>query len=157
MYLGCLLKVDMKNFVLSLTTNRDFDNKKNKLLSDNPGKKFYVNITEKPKRRSVPANNVYYAWIPAISDHTGDTIKETRNILKLDFGLPIVIADKDIGQIYLEKLNRFGFFNGTRQQQLSDISMLNVTSLLSTKQHNQLRDNILHHYVTMGVAIDYEK
>ncbi|HHZ97437.1 MAG TPA: hypothetical protein EYN67_18285 [Flavobacteriales bacterium] len=147
----------MKNFVLSLTTNRDFDNKKNKLLSDNPGKKFYVNITEKPKRRSVPANNVYYAWIPAISDHTGDTIKETRNILKLDFGLPIVIADKDIGQIYLEKLNRFGFFNGTRQQQLSDISMLNVTSLLSTKQHNQLRDNILHHYVTMGVAIDYEK
>jgi len=151
------LKVDMKNFVLSLTTNRDFDNKKNKLLSDNPGKKFYVNITEKPKRRSVPANNVYYAWIPAISDHTGDTIKETRNILKLDFGLPIVIADKDIGQIYLEKLNRFGFFNGTRQQQLSDISMLNVTSLLSTKQHNQLRDNILHHYVTMGVAIDYEK
>lgn len=147
----------IKNYSLSLTTNRDFDNKKNKLLSDNPGKKFYVNITEKPKRRSVPANNVYYAWIPAISDHTGDTIKETRNILKLDFGLPIVIADKDIGQIYLEKLNRFGFFNGTRQQQLSDISMLNVTSLLSTKQHNQLRDNILHHYVTMGVAIDYEK
>ena len=148
---------DIKNMPISLSTRAAAYEKIDKLLSKNPSKGLFLTVTRKKNKRSIPANNIYYAWIPDISDFTGDTIKETRNILKLDFGLPIIIADKVIGQRYLSKLNRFGFFNGTREQQISDISMIQVTSLMSTKQHNQMRDNILHHYQTMGVNIDYGK
>ena len=37
----------MKNFSLSLTTKRMFDEEVNKLLSENPSQPLYVNITKK--------------------------------------------------------------------------------------------------------------
>ncbi len=158
----------MKNFILSVSTNREFEEIKNKLLSKNPKKKFYVNISEKPKKRSVPANNIYYAWLPAISDQTGNTLIEIRNIIKYEFGLPIVLADKDMGPALLERLNKHGFFEIPYHEIIGyhadngkwvkgEIEWLPITSLMSTKQHNQMRDNILHHYQTMGVNIGYDE
>jgi len=157
----------VKNFPLSLTTKRDFDNQVNKLLSENPSQKLFVNISPKPKKRSLPANAVYYAWIPDISDHTGMYQIEVRNTLKLDFGLNIVLSDKEKGPPLYKMLNRLNFYNLTRPELIGymdsnqwvqgAMEFLNVTSLMSTKQHNRMRDEILYFYQQMGVNIDYKK
>ena len=148
---------EIKNLYVSLSTRQAAHEQLDKLLAENPGQKYFLSVTKKKKKRSLPANAIYYAWIPAISEYTGETIKATRNILKLDFGLPIIMADEVYGQRYAKKLNDFGFFNRTRQQQIGDMSIMQISSLMSTKQHNQMRDNILHHYQTMGVNIGYEE
>jgi hypothetical protein len=159
---------DIKNYSLSLTTRCEFDKQVSKLLSENPSQPLFANITKKPKRRSLPANSVYYAWIPAISDHTGDSFMSTRNILKVEFGLPIIMADKQIGPRFAAALNRMKFWEMSYRDKIGYVDdngqyvngvmeLFQITSLMSTKQHNQMREQILHHYVTMGVGIDYEK
>lgn len=157
----------MKNFSLSLTTKRDFDTRVNKILSENPSQAVYVNITPKPKKRSLPANAIYYAWIPAISDHLGMYQIEVRNMLKLDFGMNILLADKEIGPEFAAMLNRRNFYSMSREVLIGymnksrwvkgEMEYMDITSLMTTKHHNRMRDEILHFYQQMGVGIDYDK
>ena len=146
----------MKNFSLSLTTRGEFDSQVNKLQSENPSQALYVNITKKPKKRSIPANNQYYAWLPDISDFICEDLKTTRHIIKLDFGLPIVFADEQIGNRYGTGLQNCGFFNWNREMQVNHMEFIQVTSLMNTKQHNQMRDSILYFYNQAGLNIGYQ-
>ena len=125
-----------------------------------------LDIGEVKKKRSIPANSVYYGWIPAISDFTCTNIREARNVLKLDFGLPIILADTKIGQRYGERLEKLNFFNLTREELIGHIDddniwqngimeMIQVTSLMNTSQHNQMRDSILYFYNQAGLNIGY--
>jgi len=159
---------DIKNLSLSLSTKRFAFDKINELLAKNPRQGYFLNLSKKEEKRSIPANNIYYAWLPAISDHTGYTLLEIRNVIKYDFGLPIVLSDKDIGEPLRKSLNKKGFFELPYYEIVGyhddngkwvhgEIEWLPITSLMSTKQHNQMRDNILHHYQTMGVNIGYEE
>jgi len=161
------LGIKVKNFSLSLTTKREFDKQINELLSANPSQPVFVNVTEKKKKRSIPANNQYYVWMPDISNFICEDLRTTRNILKLDFGLPIILACEQIGQRYGERLQAMNFFNFTREQligyvdgdgewQNGIIEMIQVTSLMNTKQHNLMRDNILYFYNQAGLNIGYE-
>lgn len=145
----------MKNFSLSLTTKRMFDEEVNKLLSENPSQPLYVNITKKKKHRSIPANAQYYAWLPDISNFICEDLKTTRNIIKLEFGLPIILADEQIGQRYGEALDSYGFFQWNRERQVNHMEFIQVTSLMNTKQHNQMRENILYFYNQAGLNIGY--
>ena len=146
----------MKDFQLTLTTNAEFNRQKQILLSENPNKKFYVNITEKPKKRSIPANSAYYAWLPKIADFIAMTIPETRCLIKLDFGLPIVLADEQIGQRYGTRLQEMGFFNWSREMQINHMEFIQVTSLMDNKQHKRMRDDIQNHFGLMGLDLNYE-
>ena len=159
---------EIKNHPVSLSTRQELYNKVDVMLAKNPSQGYFVNITKKKKIRSIPANNIYYAWLPAISDHTGNTLIEIRNIIKYEFGLPIILADKEIGPTLLERLNKHGFFELPYHEIIGyhddngkwikgEMEWLPITSSMSTKQHNQMRDNILHHYQTMGVNIGYEE
>ena len=158
---------EIKNHPLSLSTRQLAFDKVNEVLAKNPSQGWFLTLTKKPKKRSIPANNIYYAWFPAISDHTGNTLIEIRNIIKYEFGLPIVLADKDIGEALHKSLNRNGFFDLSYREIVGyhddngkwvhgEMEWLQISSLMNTKQHNQMRDNILHHYQTMGVNIGYD-
>jgi hypothetical protein len=147
----------MKNFGLSMTTKGEFDKSINKLLSENPSQKFFVNITKKEKKRSIPANAQCYAWIPDISNFICEDVKTTTQIIKLDFGLPIVLADEQIGHRYGTRLQDAGFFNFTREKQVEWMEFIQVTSLMNTKQHNKMRDDILYFYNQAGLDIGYKK
>lgn len=146
----------MKNFKFSLVTRCAFYDRVDELLAKNPNQQYYGSITPKPKKRSIPANNQYYVWLPAISDFICEDLKTTRQIIKLDFGLPIILADDQIGDRYGRALNKCGFFAWTREQQIEHMEFIQVTSLMNTKQHNQMRDNILYFYNQAGLNIGYE-
>jgi hypothetical protein len=121
------------------------------------GKEYRVSFSDWKAKRSLPANAAYYAWLPAISDFIAMTVPETRNVIKLDFGIPIVLSDEQIGVRFGEALNRKGFFGWSREMQIAEMEFLQVTSLMNTKQHHQMRDNIQIHFGMMGLSLDYKK
>lgn len=114
-----------------------------------------VNIEDWSDKRSLTANSQYYVWLPAISEFECVDLKTKRNELKLDFGLPIILADEQIGNRMGNALQKHGFFEWQREEQVEYMEFLQVTSLMSTKQHNKMRDDIKHFYNSAGLGIDY--
>lgn len=146
----------MKNFSLSLTTKREFDQQVNDLLSLHPSQPFYVNITEKKKKRSLSANAQQHVWYKQISEFSCTDIKTCEAECKIDFGLPIVLSDSEIGRIIGYALEEAKFFSMRRERKIKFIQIIQITSLMSTKQHNQYRENILYFWNQAGLNIGYE-
>ena len=149
-------KPPMKNFALSLTSKREFDESINKLLSENPSQALYVNITEKSKKRSLPANAQQHLWYKQISEFSATDIKTCECECKIDFGLPIVLADPEVGRVIGYALENAKFFSMQRDQQIKFIQIIQITSLMNTKQHNQYRENILYFWNQAGLNIGYK-
>lgn len=146
----------IKDHPLTLTSKRELDDRIMELLGANPSTKYRVTVQEWSKKRSGRANSQYHVWIPAICEFDCVDIRTTERILKLDFGLPIVLACEQIGYRYGQSLQRKGFFNLPREVQIDEMEFTHVTSLMNTKQHNQMRDNILYFYNTAGLDIGYK-
>jgi len=146
----------IKDHPLTLTSKQFLDKKIMKLLGDNPSTKYRVTVQEWSKKRSLTANAQYHVWIPAISEFICEDIKTTTNTLKLEHGLPIILADVDVGHKVGFLLDKIGFQEFTKEQQINVMDLISVTSLMSTKQHNQMRDSIMHFYNTAGLDIGYK-
>jgi len=146
----------VKNFCLSLTTRSELADKINELLSGDPKQKYYVNITKTKKKRSLSANAQQSVWYKQISEHTSTDIKTVTADCKIDFGLPIVLSDYEVGRPIGYMLERSGFFSMTREKQIRLIGVIQITSLMNTKQHNQYRENILYYWNQHGLNIGYE-
>ena len=147
----------MKNYRLSLTTKAEFNLKISELLIKNPSQGFYVNITKREKKRSIPANSVYQSWYSPISDHLAMTIPEATRYIKLTFGLPILFSNKDFGGVICTGLDSKGFFHVSYERQLEYMDKMPVTRLFTTEMHNKLRDDIQHFFGQQGLALEYEK
>jgi len=119
----------------------------------NTGKSAKVVITEWTKGRSLPANAIQYAWYKQIGEFTSTDTKTAAAECKIDFGLPILLADKEVGAILGHALR--GFDRMTRCQQIKFISVIQVTSIMSSKQHTQYRDAIINYYQVNGLNINY--
>jgi len=146
----------MKNFVLSPTTRRQFNEEVDELLSMNPKQQLYVNITTKKKKRSLSANAQQHVWYTQISEFTATDIKTVEAECKIDFGLPIVLSDPEVGVVIDHALRTAKFYSMTREQQIKFIQVIQITSLMNTKQHNQYRENILYFWNSAGLNIGYE-
>ena len=116
-----------------------------------------LNISDWEKKRSLPANSAYNAWIPEIADWMAMTIPETTWYIKLEFGLPILLADDHLGPIIGEGLNKQGYFQLSYEDRMFHMKKLPVTRLFDTKMHNKLRDNLQNHYGTEGLILSYNK
>ena len=108
------------------------------------------------KVRSISANKAYQGWYPAISDHLALTIKEATRVVKLDFGLPILLEHEYLGHVIGNGLQFQGFFKQSRAEQLLEMDKLPVTRLFDDKMHKKLRDGIQHHYGLMGLELNYK-
>ncbi|WP_259556308.1 hypothetical protein [Vibrio harveyi] len=116
------------------------------------GKRVVVKLTDK---RSLDANAQVWVWVPQIAKFMGWTIPETAAELKLDHGLPIILADQEYGPKTMFILKRCDFWAMPREQQLGLVDFLPVTRLFSTKQHNAYRDSIQVHFVKQGLNLEY--
>jgi len=119
------------------------------------GKTYRLSIEEWSKKRSLSANSQQHVWYKRISDFTGDDIRTAGNGCKLDFGLPILIADNEMGAKIGYVLDRINFRAMNREQQINVMDLIQVTSLFSTKQHNQYRDQMQIFWHEQGLEIDY--
>lgn len=146
----------MKNFSLSLTTKNEFFAKVEKLLTENPNEAHYVNISKKKTKRSLPANAVQHVFYTQISQFTGTDIKQVASECKLDFGIPILLKDNEIGPVLGYALEKANFWSMTREQQIKFMPILQITSLMNTEQHNIYRDNLIYHYNDHGLVLKYK-
>ena len=147
----------MKNFKLALTSRREFDAEVNKLLSDDPSQTYFVNITKTKKKRSLSANAQQHVWYKQISEFTSTDIKTCECECKIDFGLPIVLSDPELGRVLGWSLENNRFFSMTRERQITFIKIIQITSLMTTKQHNQYRENIMFYWNQRGLGIGHGK
>ncbi len=140
--------------ILTSSNRKYFDQEVDKLDLNKP-KQFIIG--EVKKSRSIPANKVYQAWIPAISDELALTIPEATRYIKLTFGLPILLADEYMGPLIGEGLNSKGFFQLSYEDQIIEMERLPVTRLFDTKMHNKLRDDLQNYFGAMGLALEYKR
>lgn len=106
-------------------------------------------------RRSNDANSQVWVWVPLIAKFMGWTLPETNQELKLDHGLPIILADETYGPQIKFMLDGVKFFQRPREQQLKILEIMPVTRLFSTKQHKAYRDSIEVHFVRQGLFLEY--
>tara|TARA_R110000851_G_scaffold214225_1_gene366862 strand:+ start:696 stop:1142 length:447 start_codon:yes stop_codon:yes gene_type:complete len=119
------------------------------------GKTYRITISEWSAKRGLSANAVQHVFYTKISQFQGVDIKEAGNMSKLDFGLPILLADLDMGPKIDFMLRPMGFFNFPREKQINVMDIFPVTSLFTTKQHNLYRDNLIMHWHQNGLELKY--
>lgn len=106
------------------------------------------------KTRSLPANALQQAWIREVADWQGVTEKYVRNYVKAELALPILLEDDtDIAKKIKYTLGKINYDLMTPAQRIEVMDMFNVTSILSTKQHNRFRDQMQRHYQDAGLNL----
>jgi len=121
------------------------------------GLSYRISIVEWSDKRGLSANAVQHVFYKRISQFSGYDIRTAGNQSKLDFGLPILISDSDMGPKVGYVLDKINFHNMTREQQVNVMDLIQVTSLFSTKQHNLYRDNLVLFWHEQGLELEYKE
>jgi len=121
------------------------------------GRSYRISIVEWSDKRGLSANAVQHVFYKRISQFNGYDIRTAGNQSKLDFGLPILLSDSEMGQKVDFLLKKIGFYSFTREQQINVMDLIQVTSLFSTKQHNLYRDNLVMFWHEQGLELEYKE
>jgi len=140
---------------LTMTSIKDIIKLMYALFSGDASSKWRLSVKPWTKKRSLPANKAYQAWIPAISNEMALTIPEATRYIKLTFGLPILLADPYMGNLIGEGLAAKGFFQLNYEDQMIEMERLPVTRLFDTKMHNKLRDDLQYYFGNIGLNLEY--
>ena len=120
------------------------------------GKACTVDIEEGERtKRSKPANAVYAVWIGEIADWQGSSEKDVRNEIKRDIGIHILLAtDDETAEVINYTLKKIGYWLMSHEQQAKVMNTMAVTSIMSTKQHNLLRERVQQYYAEQGLILE---
>jgi hypothetical protein len=121
------------------------------------GLSYRISIVEWSDKRGLSANAQQHVWYKRIAQFNGYDIKTAGNQSKLDFGLPILLSDPEMGPKIDFMLRPMGFFNFPREKQVNVMDIFPVTSLFSTKQHNLYRDNLVMYWHEQGLELEYKE
>ena len=144
----------MKTFKLHRGTLPELLDKIRKVVLS--GKSYRVIIEEWSEKRGLSANAVQHVFYKKISQFQGCDIREAGNMSKLDFGLPILLADEVMGLKVGYVLDKIKFYGMAREQQINVMDLIQVTSLFSTKQHNLYRENLVMFWHSNGLELVYK-
>ncbi len=120
------------------------------------GKSYRVSIVEWSEKRGLSANGQQHVWYKKISQFQGCDIRTAGNGCKLDFGLPILLSDSEMGSKVSWVLDNIKFYAMNREQKINVMDLIQVTSLFSTKQHNLYRDNLVMFWHEQGLELEYK-
>ncbi len=121
-------------------------------FSKEQDKAIVLKVTDK---RSLSANAQVHVWCKVISKKTGEDVKTIFNRVKRDFGLPILLSDPVHGPVANFILDSTNYHKRRDDKQLMIIDAMEVTRKLSTKQHNELRDNMQAFWRAQGLELVY--
>jgi len=114
-----------------------------------------VTIEPWSEKRTVSANAQQHVWYAKIAKKDGESVKAVELFCKRMFGLPVLMESSEYGNKITWTLNKLGFFNWPWEQQCNYMEMIPITSLMSTKQHNEFRDTMMSYYNKNGYHLDY--
>ena len=100
--------------------------------------------------RSVPQNAVWAVFYRYIGKHTGQTPEEAKRECKLNYGVPILVAeDEKFRRMWLAK-----FDSDTYEQKLFMMRYLPVTSILSKGQGIIYTETLQREYAKQGLRLE---
>jgi len=120
------------------------------------GKSVTIDVEEgERKKRSLSANALQAVWITEIAEWQGHTEKYVRNYVKAELALPILLEDEESETVerIAWTLDKINYHLMTPAQKINVMDMFQVTSLMTTKQHNRLRDQMQKHYSDAGLEL----
>lgn len=117
--------------------------------------KGYCNVKVMDDKRGLDANAQMHVWISHIAHETGQDIQTVTLTNKRFVGLPIVL-NGDMGEKVAWTLNKVGFWNWPDKSQVEFMEMLPVTSIMTSKEHTIMRDNMQGYWQERcGVILEY--
>lgn len=119
--------------------------------------KLSVDIQPYSEKRTLSANAQIYVWYSQIAKQDGESVNTVRNQCKLNFGIPILVKCPKNGRRVQYTLQKVGFYEWSYEQQCNFMDMLAVTSLMTTKQHNEYRDTMQSEYNKNCYGLDYQE
>lgn len=152
------MKVDsLKRFKLNLGQIGYFFKLVTELVKS--GKDYEVNVTEWDDRRSLPASAQIQVWYQYIAELTHNDKKTVECRMKIDFGIPILLADIDKGgyPVVLNwMLNELKFYNMSCERQEKIISGISITREMKTKQHSKYREQMQSFWAQHDIHLKYK-
>lgn len=150
----------MKDLKLQASTASYVQQELNKLIASDNTKVWRVSLSpwSKKQKRSLPANDVYYAWLPEISDCLAMLKTEARRFLKLTFGLDVLFTG-DVSpkaQALYASLDKAGFFQWDYESRMIEMDQRQVTSIMTTEEHSQMREQMQAYFGLLGLNLDYK-
>lgn len=129
-------------------------------LTQNETQVLTVTVEQgEPTKRSLSANALQAVWIQEIANWQGESEHYVRLWVKAKLALPVIVNDtktKDEEERSKKinwTLNKIGYFDMTEPQQLKVVDMFEITSAMSTRQHNRFREQMQRHYGNMGLEL----
>ena len=107
-------------------------------------------------KRSLSANAQYYQWLPTVAKFYGENVEFIRKWMKHDIAWPIVERE---GCDYAKKvrymLDGRNYHQLTHKQKVNMIDLFAMTSVMDSKQHAQLRDELQIYWAKQGLQLNY--
>ena len=144
----------MKRFKLNLGQFGYFCKLVSELIKS--GGDFEVNIKPWSDKRTLSANAQQAVWYKQISEYYNVDVVEAKNMCKLDFALPILMSDENQGKRINFVLDKIGFWGFSREQQLNVMPLFAMTSIMTTKQSNLYRDQLVIYWHRHGLNLEYK-
>jgi hypothetical protein len=110
-----------------------------------PGEKASIKrvTVSEAKRRSLTANGLFHVWCQTLSGFTGEPVNATKQGLKIKFGFPILLADPEDGQIFVNILNGLNWASLDWETKVKRCEKyIPVTSIMAPAQLKLMMDNI---------------
>ena len=149
----------MKNFYLSLTSRADFDNKIDRMLSENPSQSWYAHITKNEKKevRGLPANAQQHVWYDQIANYREDETKHTiKNLCKYMFGLQIALASPKLQPMVSFLIDKLEYNKYSYESKVKLMSAIVRTSDFSAKESKKYMDEMVRYWSENGAPIKYQ-
>ena len=101
------------------------------------------------KHRSLEQNALIHMWYREIADQTGDsTMLDIKRYCKLNIGIPLLLEDAEFSEKYYRVMKDVDY-----EDELEAMDLIDVTSLMTTKQMSQYIDNMEYEFIPKGFQL----
>lgn len=145
----------MKEFKLTLGGLGGFISELTRILQSS-NKPQRVIIKEWREQRSITANAQYHKWLPSIAKHYGEDVEFIRKWMKHTIAWPILErggCEYSIKVGWLLEKSNYSMLD--LNQQINLIDMFKITSVMDSKQHTDLRDELQIYWSKQGLNLEY--
>ena len=106
--------------------------------------------------RSISANSQYYVWLPTIAKFYGEDVEYIRKWMKHDIAWPIVERGGcDYAKRVRYVLDKSGYYRLSQTQKINMVDLFSMTSVMNSKQHTSLRDELQDYWGKQGLQLNY--
>ncbi len=114
-------------------------------------------VKEWREKRSLTASAQYYVWLPIISKFYGEDVDYIRKWMKHDIAWPIIERDNcDYSRQVRFMISNSGYDSLSRERKFKMLDMFDMTSMMNSKQHTDLRDELQIFWAKQGLELRYK-